>query len=199
MNKFLSFFIELIKTVAIVFVLAWVIRAFVIQPFIIEGSSMEPNFHNKQLILIDKISYRIHSPRRGDVIVFESPQNHAVYYIKRIVGLPGDQVTIKNGGVYVNNQIDTEAYLAPGQKTIVEGSEVGSLEVKVGPDQFFVLGDNRDASSDSREWGLLDRNLIAGRFLVVIYPRHWYKQSKTSSILDIHKSSTLALLPTFQF
>ena len=181
MSKFFSFFIELVKTAAIVFILAWIIRAFVIQPFIIEGSSMEPNFHNKQLILIDKLSYHIHSPRRGDVIVFESPQNHAVYYIKRIVGLPGDQITIKNGEVFVNNKKDPESYLSQGQKTIVGGSETASLEEKVGPNQFFVLGDNRDASSDSREWGLLDKNLIAGRFMVVVYPRHWFKQAKNNS------------------
>ncbi len=195
--KFFSFFIELLKTVAIVFVLAFIIRYFFIQPFIIEGSSMEPDFHDRQLILIDKITYRFHGPKLGDVVVFESPQNHAVYYIKRVIGTPGDQVTIKGGAVYVNNQKISEPYLKNGQKTIIDGTETGVLDEKIPANQYFVLGDNRDASSDSREWGILDKSLIAGRFMVVIYPRHWY--GTNSSKLEIRKSSKVGYQPTFQF
>ena len=172
--RFFSFFIELIKTVAIVFVLAFIIRYFFIQPFIIEGSSMEPNFHDRQLILIDKITYRFQQPKMGDVVVFESPQNHAIYYIKRIIGLPGDKVSVKNGEVYINNAKITEPYLEDNQKTIVDGSEAGVLELKVPNDQYFVMGDNRDASSDSREWGFLEKKYIAGKFLLVIYLTKYY-------------------------
>ncbi|MDO8513086.1 MAG: signal peptidase I [bacterium] len=181
-NKFLIFFIELLKTVAIVFVLAFIIRYFVIQPFVIEGNSMEPDFHDRQLILINKLSYRIHNPNRGDVIVFESPQNHSIYYIKRIIGIPGDEIQLKEGDVYLNGEKIDEPYLSLGQKTTADTSATGTLDVTVGRDQFFVMGDNRDQSSDSREWGLLDKNLISGKFLVVIYPRDsWYSQANQNA------------------
>lgn len=170
-SKIIAFFIELLKTVAIVFILAFIIRFFIIQPFIIEGNSMEPNYHNRQLILIDKLSYRFHQPKRTDVIVFESPQNHAVYYIKRVIGLPGQIVTIKDGDVYINDAKLSEPYLASGQKTTVGNDPAQPFSITVGANQLFVMGDNRDQSSDSREWGLLDENLISGKLLVVIYPR----------------------------
>lgn len=193
-SRFYGFMIELLKTIAIVFVLAFIIRYFLIQPFIIEGSSMEPTYHDKQLILIDKISYRISAPKRGDVVVFESPQNHAIYYIKRIIGLPGDEVTIKNGSVFVNGKQIEENYLARGQKTTVEGMSSAELDQKVGKDQYFVMGDNRDRSSDSREWGLLDKELIAGKLLVVIYPRDSYSFNS-----ETRKFGLLKHQPTFQF
>lgn len=196
LTKFFSFFLELIKTVAIVFVLAFIIRYFLIQPFIIEGSSMEPNFHDRQLILVNKISYRFQQPKLGDVIVFESPQNHSVYYIKRIIGVPGDEVAIRDGSVFVNNQQISEPYLKKDQVTTADGSGSGVLDEKIPANQFFVLGDNRDASSDSREWGFLDRNLIAGKFLVVIYPtKAWYGQTST----DMNKFSQLTHQPIYQF
>ena len=188
-NRILAFFIELAKTIAIVFILAFVIRYFFIQPFVIEGSSMEPNFHNRQLILIDKISYRFHDPKRGDVIVFESPQDPSVYYIKRVIGLPGQHVLIKDGDVYVNGKKLSEPYLTKGQKTSIEGYESNTIDEKIPNDEFFVMGDNRDQSSDSREWGLLKRSAIAGRFMVVLYPRNsWYSYTnQNSSIFSLEE------------
>lgn len=181
-NKLISFFIELAKTIAIVFILAFVIRYFFIQPFVIEGSSMEPNFHNRQLILIDKISYRFHEPKRGDVVVFESPQNPSVFYIKRVIGLPGQHILIKDGDVYIDGEKISEPYLEKGQKTSIQGFDTNTVDEKIPQDEFFVMGDNRDQSSDSREWGLLKRNAIAGKFMVVIYPRNkWYSYTNQNS------------------
>lgn len=176
----LNFSLELVKTVAIVFTLAFVIRYLLIQPFVIEGSSMEPNFHNRQLIIIDKLSYRLREPSRSDVVVFESPQNMNVYFIKRIIGLPGDSIRITQGEVYINGNKLNEPYLKPDQKTSIEGSDLGTLEKTLSQNEFFVMGDNRDQSSDSREWGILPRKNIVGRFWFVIYPRNsWYSSLPT--------------------
>jgi signal peptidase I len=152
----------------LILIIAFVIRQFFMQPFLIDGQSMEPNFHNNQLILVDKLTYKFKDPQRGDVVVFASPPDPRVYFIKRIIGLPGDDISIRNGNVYVNNEQLREPYLE-GQKTLAHGSMGRTLETTVPPNNYFVLGDNRDESSDSRDWGDLPRNNIVGRSWIVIY------------------------------
>src|SRR5687768_3464293 len=102
MRKFASL-IEVIKVVAIVFLAAIIIRTFVFQPFVVEGSSMEANFHHGEYLFIEKVSYKFNDPHRGDVIVFRYPRDVRYNYIKRVVGLPGETVQIKNGQIYINN------------------------------------------------------------------------------------------------
>lgn len=161
---------EIAKVIVGVFVVAAIIRYFLFQPFIVDGSSMEPNFHNNEYIVVEKLSYRFHAPRRGDVIVLEYPGNISVDYIKRIIGLPGETVKIDNGQVFVNGTQLQEPYLTNGQTTTIGGSSSTPYQVTLGENQYFMLGDNRDHSSDSRDWGVLDRSLIVGRAALVLYP-----------------------------
>lgn len=131
---------------------------------------MEPNFHNAEYILTDKISYRISSPKRGDVVVFHSPQDAGTDFIKRIVGVPGDLVMVKDGYFYLNGTRLDEEYIndpgkvAPG-RFLREGA---TAEVPNG--QYLVMGDNRLHSSDSREWGFVPRTNIVGRAFFRYWP-----------------------------
>jgi len=170
MSRFGPFW-EILKVVAIVFVSAIIIRGFVAQPFIVEGSSMEPDFHNGEYLLIEKLGYHLHKPVRGDVIVFKYPNNVAVNYIKRIVGLPGETVRIFENQVFVNGKKLNESYLSPDEKTIVSQSPETPYEVALSSEQYFVMGDNRQHSSDSREWGPLGKEFIIGKSALVLYPR----------------------------
>lgn len=165
------FFWELIKIFLIAVVIIVPVRYFVVQPFVVRGASMEPNFDNGEYLIIDELSYRWREPRRGEVIVFRYPNDPHEYFIKRIIGVPHDSVTIANGRIEITNQelpqgavLDESPYLVGGEKT------GGQLTVTLAPDEFFVLGDNRDASSDSRSWGPLARHFIIGRAWVRAFP-----------------------------
>ena len=173
--------LEVIKVIVGVFNVAAVLRWAVFQPFIVDGSSMEPNFHNNEYIIVEKVSYHFHAPRRGDVIVLEYPGDTSVDYIKRIIGLPGETVKIANGNVYINNKQLNEPYLAIGQQTTAPEGSTAPYTVTLGANQFFMMGDNRDHSSDSRDWGVLDRNLIIGRAALVLYPTQDFHDVVTPS------------------
>lgn len=156
---------EIVETVVVTFVIFVLIRL-VIQNFHVEGFSMEPNFHDGQYILVNKQSYLLQPPARGDVVVLVPPTNADRDYIKRIVGLPGDLVQITNGRVSVNNQPLREPYpLNPGTYNMPPAN--------IPPDSYFVLGDNRDNSSDSHLWGTLERDKIVGKVWVTYWPPQW--------------------------
>lgn len=161
---------ELAKIVVISLVIVLPIRFFIAQPFIVRGASMEPNFHNGEYLIIDEISYRIENPKRGDVIVFRYPQDPSQFFIKRIVGLPGETVDISSGRVFIHNADNpdgvalTETYL---QDTIVTAPDTSA---QLGHGEYFVMGDNRPASSDSRRWGVLQEHFVVGRALVRLWP-----------------------------
>lgn len=133
---------------------------------------MEPDFHNGEYLLVEKIGYHVSTPSRGDVIVFQYPNNPSVNYIKRIIGLPGETVRITDNKVFVNDKQLTEDYLSSDEKTLVTQNPDTPYEVTLNSDQYFVLGDNRQHSSDSREWGPLNRRFIIGKTALVIYPRY---------------------------
>lgn len=166
-----SFFWELIKVFLIAVIIIIPIRYFLVQPFFVRGASMEPSFHNGEYLVIDQLSYRFREPQRGEVIVFRFPENPSQFFIKRIVGLPGDEITVRDGVVFLRNedflqevQLDESGYLSAGTRT------GGSLTTQLTDGQYFVLGDNRVASSDSRSWGALSRNHIVGRVWVRAWP-----------------------------
>lgn len=168
----LSFTLEILKTVIISLAIILPIRYFVIQPFMVDGASMEPNFYDKQYLVIDEISYRFNDPSRGEVVVFKNPNNTKQYYIKRVIGLPGEIIRINNGEVYIKEvdntdfiQIDETDYLPEDLKTF---GNVDNLELE--EDQFFVLGDNRKNSKDSRNIGPITRDLITGKVWVRGFP-----------------------------
>ena len=129
---------------------------------------MEPTFHNGEYILVDKLSYRFHSPGRGDVIVFEYPQDPSLDYIKRVIGLPGDHVVIQNDHVYVDNVQLNEPYIAAEPDYSTSGCSYCNVEVPKG--DLFVLGDNRNNSSDSHVWGLLPIKNVIGRAMLAYWP-----------------------------
>lgn len=176
----IQFIAELIRTVVIVVVLAFLIRQFVMQPYIVDGSSMYPVLHNNDYLLVDKIGYKIKDPQRGDIIVFKYPNNTSVYYVKRIIGLPGEKVRIENGAVYIFNTANPsglkldEPYTNGVNNTFVKANETVDnqpiTEFTVPENNYFVMGDNRTGSSDSREWGFLNNDKIIGKVFVQAFP-----------------------------
>ena len=156
------FFLELVKIAVLAGITIGVVRYFIFKPFYVEGQSMDPTFHEKEYLIIDEITYRFNEPKRGEVIVFRAPTVEKDYYLKRVIGLPGERVKVEDDKVIVyNNDNSTgvlleEIYLenvpTPGQTTIT-----------LGPDEYFVIGDNRKASFDSRRFGPIKKTDIIGR------------------------------------
>ena len=168
-----SFFIfswDIIKVAAIALVLAGLVRYFLVQPFFVEGASMEPNFEDGEYLLIDEISYYFKPVARGEVIVFHYPLNTLKYYIKRVVGLPNETIEIKNGKVTIYNSDNPDGFFIDESYLLREGITTGDIKKKLSKSEYFVLGDNRPASSDSRQWGILPRNDIVGRVWVRAWP-----------------------------
>jgi signal peptidase I len=162
-TNWLPLIYEILETIALA-VAIWLGVNFATARFIVEGSSMEPNFHTGQMLIVSKLAYQIGKPQRGDVVVFQYPGNLTDDYIKRLIGLPGDTVEIRDSQVFVNGQLLNEPYLPPqstvpyhGKWTVPEGS-------------YFVLGDNRQFSSDSRSWGMLSEDYIIGKAWVSYWP-----------------------------
>ncbi len=152
---------EIVETVLLTAAIFLVVNA-ATGRFRIEGQSMEPNLHDGEYVLIDKVSYLLHPPERGDVVVFTPPNNDRDY-IKRVIGLPGDTVEIKGGHVYVNGTVLDEPYLKVPTNS---GAQVFHVEAG----RYFVLGDNRNNSSDSRSFGSITPQSIVGRAWLVYWP-----------------------------
>lgn len=145
------------------------IRYFIVQPFLVRGESMVPSFHNFDYLFVERVSYYLREPARGEVIVFRFPRNERDYYIKRVIGLPGEEVRIEGGRVEVTTLggktlLLEEPYLSLNTYT------QGEADVRLGPGEYYVLGDNRNASFDSRRWGVLPAEDIIGRVLARIWP-----------------------------
>lgn len=173
-KDFFYFVWDLLKTGIIVFIIAFLIRYFLIQPFIVEGSSMLPNYIDQEYLLAEKLSFSLSSPKRGDVIIFKYPNNPSVNYIKRVIGLPGETVEITNNQVRIINKdhpegvILDESYLPSNTKTLT--SENKKFSATLAENSYFVMGDNREHSSDSREWGALPRANIIGHAWLTVKP-----------------------------
>jgi signal peptidase I len=167
-DKGSGFFTELLKFALVALIIVVPIRFFVAKPFIVSGASMDPTFKTGQYLIVDELTYHFNDPKRGDVIIFKYPKDPSQYFIKRIIGLPGETVDIKAGEVYVtktNGEVLhlTEDYI----QNVGNGTD---LSVTIPADQYFVMGDNRPESSDSRYWGLLPRKNIIGRAFVRLLP-----------------------------
>lgn len=159
----LAFIAELIKVAALSAAIILPVRYFLIKPFYVNGASMEPNFFNHEYLIIDEISYRFNQPARGEVVVFRYPQDEKQYFIKRVVGLPGERVVVAGGQVRVFNQAAPQGMILTEDYLPADLATGGQIDVALGPDEYFVLGDNRSASLDSRRFGPLARNEIVGR------------------------------------
>jgi len=169
-NKYFSATWELLKVLIIAALIVLPIRYFIFQPFIVKGDSMIPNFHSGDYLIVDELSYRFTEPARGDVVVLKYPIDQSQRFIKRIVGLPGETVEVSNGKVTITPSqgvpfvLDEKNYLPDLINTD------GDTKVILKTDQYFVLGDNRQFSYDSRRWGVLPRYDIIGKALLRIYP-----------------------------
>lgn len=169
MDETLKFFWEVIKMAVLALAIVLPIRYFLFQPFVVNGGSMNPNFEDGDYLIVDEITYRFRSPVRGEVVVFHAPTQSQTRYIKRIVGLPGERVVIKDQGVHVFKEdgeyvLDESFYLPQDSLT------TGKVDVKLSEDEYFLLGDNRSFSSDSRSWGPLSEERIIGRAFFRVLP-----------------------------
>lgn len=160
-----NFFVEVAKVVIISLAIIIPVRYFLIQPFYVKGASMEPNFYNYEYLIIDEISYRFHTPVRGDVVVLRNPESGGRYFIKRIIGLPGEHVEVKDRKVWVNGELlDETAYLPEETETW------GAVDVTLEDDMYFVLGDNRNESLDSRVFGPVHQEEFVGKTWIRAWP-----------------------------
>lgn len=162
-------FTEIVRFVLIALLIVVPIRMFVAQPFIVSGASMEDTFHNGEYLIVDQLTYHFEEPSRGDVIVFRFPDDPSKFFIKRVIGLPGDTVNINGDMVTITNEAYPEGAILR-EPYIAEMSENNSLTEVLSDEEYFVMGDNRDHSSDSRMWGILHRDKIVGRALVRLFP-----------------------------
>ncbi len=163
-----NFFTELLKFVLLAVVIVVPVRAWVAQPFIVSGASMEPTFDTGQYLIIDELTYHFEAPQRGDVIIFRYPKNPSEFFIKRIVGLPGETVSITPDSTSITPP-DGTAETLPERYLAYRGNG-GFLTMKLGPGEYFVMGDNRPDSSDSRVWGAVPRQNIVGRAFLRLLP-----------------------------
>lgn len=161
-------FIENVLYIGCAIGLALLIQAFVVRPFIVSGSSMDPNIKDGQYLIVDEISYKFHEPQRGDIIVFKAPPEPTKYYIKRIIGLPGDTVSINGTAITITNAEHPNGFTL--SENFITHPENDTMTVKVPAGSYFVMGDNRSGSYDSRAWGMLPAVNIRGRALLRLLP-----------------------------
>ncbi len=170
MRKFFASLLEILEIAVIAIAAVFVVRTFLVQPFLVSGTSMYPNFQNGDYVLVDELTYRLRPPERGEVVVFHDPQDYGTYFIKRVIGLPNEKVTIQNDKITVYDAADPggfvldESYLPSG--TITSGDATYTLSTS----SYLMLGDNRPFSYDSRSWGLLPAQNIVGLVRVRLWP-----------------------------
>lgn len=157
------FIFEIVKVVLISLAIILPIRYFLVQPFIVQGASMEPNFHDREYLIINEVEYRLGKPERGEVAILKDPRDAKTYLIKRVIGLPSEKVEIKNGRVFINDQELNETYIADF------GNETFDA-VTLGDKEYYVLGDNRTNSFDSRRFGPINEQDMIGKVWVRGWP-----------------------------
>ena len=178
-KNFLENVWEISKIIIISLLIIVPIRYFVVQPFFVKGASMEPNFDDGEYVIIDEISYNFKQPARGEVIVFKYPNDPSQYYIKRIIGLPGENIKINNKKVFL---------VKDGKETEIHEDYLGNIitsadaNVQLGINEYFVMGDNRTKSFDSRQWGPLLKKYIIGKVWIRVFPFNKFKVFGFSAI-----------------
>jgi len=183
-----AFIWDLVKILVIALVIIIPFRIFIAEPFVVSGPSMLPNFKDRDYLIVDRITYRFSEPQRGDVIVLRYPKDPSQYFIKRLIGLPGDKVCFTQGQVYIYNDKYpdglklNESYLPSGTETMGQPScSAVSSQRPLGSNEYYVLGDNRTASSDSRAWGILPGDDIVGKVWLRVLPISKFGFIKTPS------------------
>lgn len=197
-KKVINFVMDILETIVFVGSLFIVIYLFVMQPNQVKGASMDQTFNNGDYILTSKIAYKFGSPQRGDVVVFASLRNKDIDYIKRIIGIPGDRVMVKEKKVFVNGVLLNEPYLTVDTNVFEGGFMQEGVEIMVPDGQVVVFGDNRPRSSDSREFGPIPYENIIGKVIYRYFPptkMGWVKNPFQSLInTNYHYSERYNLL-----
>jgi signal peptidase I len=174
LHKIGSGFLDLIETIAISLSIFLVVYLFLMQPHQVNGQSMVPNFQNGEHVMTDKITYKMRDPLRGEIVVFHAPpaagcaEGTGCDFIKRIIAIPGDTIAVKDNAVWVNGEKLPEPYI-PADYEILAGRATLNQEIYLGSNEYFVVGDNRPHSSDSRSWGAITKDDIVGR----VFLRYW--------------------------
>ncbi len=170
-SELMGFSFETLKVLIVSLVIIFSVRTYVMQPFFVSGKSMEPNFYDGDYLIVDEVTYKFEEPKRGDVVIFRYPRDPKEFFIKRIVGLPGETVEIRDNKIIIYNgenqggmMVDEDVYLPSNTATN------GNFFVELKNDEYYVLGDNRSYSSDSRVWGVLEKRFIVGRALLRAWP-----------------------------
>jgi signal peptidase I len=162
-------FIEIVRFSIIAILIVIPIRMFIAQPFIVSGASMDNTFTSGQYLIVDQVSYYFEKPARGNVIVFRYPHDPSKFFIKRVIGVPGDTITIENSVVKISNSENPEGFIL--NEPYIKSMETAPFFTEtLGEREYFVMGDNRDQSSDSRSWGVLQEDRIIGKAFVRLFP-----------------------------
>jgi len=162
-----SVFFEILKTLVIAFIIVIPIRIFIAQPFIVSGASMDPTFKNGDYLVVDELSYRLKEPARLDIVIFKYPKQPSKFFIKRVIGLPSETVNINEGKITINTAAGDTIEL---EEPYVDYSKSDSLSVTLKDNEYYVMGDNRSASSDSRVWGPLEEKYLVGKAMLRLFP-----------------------------
>ena len=160
---------ETIRFILIALAVVIPIRVYIAQPFIVSGASMDPTFATGQYLIVDEVSYHLKDPVRGDVVIFKYPKNPKQYFIKRVIGLPGETVIVNEEGKVFIKEVGAEA-LTTLKEPYVKFTKSDAVETTLKENEFFVMGDNRAGSYDSRAWGPVSRDLIVGKAFVRLFP-----------------------------
>lgn len=159
---------DFLEALIIALAIALPIKFFVASPFIVVGASMYPTFENSDYLIVDKLIYQFEEPRRGDVVVFRPPTSEKTYFIKRIIGLPGETVRVRGNIVTIINKTNPNGFVL--SEDYVSSEREGIADTTLESGQYFVMGDNRAVSSDSRVWGPLTKERISGRVDLRLFP-----------------------------
>lgn len=165
-----NFIKEILKFALVAILIIVPFRIFIAQPFIVSGASMSPAFETGQYLIIDQLTYQFEKPKRLDVIIFKFPQDESKFFIKRVIGLPGEIVEIKKGIVSIQTKENTDVLILDESYIADENERSDNIAIILRDDEYFVMGDNRQASADSRLWGPLQEDLIVGRALLRAFP-----------------------------
>lgn len=159
---------DVIKFAIVALVIVIPIRMFIAQPFVVSGESMYPTFNDGEYLIVDEISYNLGHANRGDVVVFRYPKDPKRFFIKRIIGMPNEEIEINNGQVIIKNKENPNGFILDESYIKEEWATTGTY--KTGDGEYFVMGDNRNRSSDSRFWGMLPKDLLIGRAYLRLLP-----------------------------
>jgi signal peptidase I len=178
---------ESVETVVLVLLIYALVRTFLFENYRVLGQSMEPSLENDQFLMVNKLGYRLHEPERGDIVVFRDPNSDRRKLIKRVIGLPGEVVEVRNGQVFINDRLLQEPYVAIPAR-------YSHPPVPIPEGSLFVLGDNRNNSSDSHNWGPLPRERIVGRAWISYWPPRLWGPVRHEAYSDLAPGSRLSPL-----